>query len=392
MDVGLVSRMVPPLPPEEVCAVAYDRFMAEPTLIALPVVDGDHPVGLLKRTEFLIRLADRFGRPLFEKKPVTVLMDDAPFLVEHDTDIDTLNTLLTTSGQNVIQEGFIVVEQGRYRGLGTAEGLIHANMKKSADRMQALEHARVEAEAANKAKSNFLANMSHELRTPLNAIIGFSEFIIEGEETGRASDTVHYVRDIRDSGKHLLNVINSILDMSKLEASAFELREDYEDPLTVVDQSIRIMEAQAVTSNITLSIVNNCAPMDLYADLQVVRQILLNLLSNAIKFSPRDTEVVVVLSLNAIGNLEIEVRDHGPGLSDAELEDVMKPFVQADNSKTRNHEGTGLGLPLVNAFALAHGGSFRLESVLGKGTSAIVEFPAERCHFDRVAAEDDFLI
>ncbi|RMB04457.1 ATP-binding protein [Eilatimonas milleporae] len=377
--VDIVATLVPPVLPQDLCAKVYDRFTDDAGLVAIPVVENGRPVGLMRRADFLVKLADRYGRPLFERRPVTTLMDAAPLLVETQTSIEDLNTLLVTEQQAAIQHGFIVVDNGIYKGIGTAYTLLQANMEKAQERMQALERAQLEAEAANRAKSNFLANMSHELRTPLNAIIGFSEFIIEGMKKGTdMTEHMGYVGDIRDSGQHLLNVINSILDMSKLEANAFELREDYEDPVIIAEQAVRIIAGQAKTHDVTVVLEGDETLCDLFADLQVVRQILLNLLSNAVKFSPAGGKVRLVLGGTEDGGIQFRVIDKGPGMSETDLARVMQPFVQADGAFARRHEGTGLGLPLVNAFAEAHGGSFRLESALGVGTTAIVTFPPSR--------------
>lgn len=384
------SVFVEPASADEICASIFDRFTENGELVAIPVVGADGSVmGILRRTDFLVKLADRYGRPLFEKRDVTLLMDAKPLRVETATSVEELNQLLSVDETGALRDGFIVEHEGLYVGIGTANTILQANMRRAEERMVQLERAQIEAEAANRAKTNFLANMSHELRTPLNAIIGFSEIIINNI-SGSGMDQKHsgYVTDIRDSGQHLLNVINSILDMSKLEANAFALREDYESPAQISQQAMRIVEGQASRDNIRLLMDTGSVDCDLYADIQVMRQILLNLLSNAVKFSPSGSVVKVQLSINDSGALEIAVIDQGEGMDADALVQVMKPFVQADGKRARRHQGTGLGLPLVKAFTAAHDGEFILESEVGVGTCAKVILPASRVTTNAEADRD----
>lgn len=375
----IISMPIAPVPPHATCGEVYERFHTDPDLVAIPVVTGDKPVGLLKRIDFLIRLADRYGRPLYEKRPVAELMDASPLVIENNVALDQLNRALVGENKDSLQAGFIVVEDGVYVGIGTAYTLLKVNMERAERRMKDLEVARMEAEAATRARTQFLANMSHELRTPLNAIIGFAEFIMSEDVRGRdIRDHRGYIGDIRDSGKHLLSMINSILDLSKLEASAFVLREDYEAPREIAGQVVRMMEGMAKARDIVLEHKPAGHQFDLHADIQVVKQVLINLISNAIKFSPSGSLVRITDRINPDGCIEFMVADSGPGMSAEVIKRVMQPFVQADSGLARKHDGTGLGLPLVNAFVDAHGGKFQLVSKVGEGTTAHVLFPAER--------------
>jgi two-component system cell cycle sensor histidine kinase PleC len=370
---------IAPVPPHATCGEVYERFHTDPVLVAIPVVTGDKPVGVLKRIDFLIRLADRYGRPLYEKRPVAELMDASPLVIENNVALDQLNRALVGENKDSLQAGFIVVEDGVYVGIGTAYTLLKVNMERAERRMKDLEVARMEAEAATRARTQFLANMSHELRTPLNAIIGFAEFIMSEDVRGRdIRDHRGYIGDIRDSGKHLLGMINSILDLSKLEASAFVLREDYEAPREITGQVVRMMEGMAKARDIVLEHKSSGHQYDLHADIQVVKQVLINLISNAIKFSPTGSHVRITDRISPDGCIEFLVADKGPGMTADVLKRVMQPFVQADSGLARKHDGTGLGLPLVNAFVEAHGGKFQLSSKVGEGTVAHVVFPAER--------------
>jgi len=376
---GIVSCPVQPVGLGELCGGVYDRFTSAPDLMAVAVVEKGKPIGLLKRLDFLTRLADKYGRPLYEAKPVTSLMDTNPVMVEETESLDTLNAMLLADSGNALQHGFIVLENGFYKGIGTASTILQNNMARTEERMIELEYAQREADSANKAKTQFLANMSHELRTPLNAIIGFSEFLLTEAERGREVGNFEgYISDIRSSGKHLLGVINSILDMSKIEAGAFELSEDYVYTDELADQVIRMMEGMAWTKKITLQTVGFSNDSELYVDVQVLKQALINLLSNAIKFSPEGADVNLISRQHPNGEFEICVCDNGPGLGEEALQKVLEPFVQAEAEHNRRFEGSGLGLPLVKAFIEAHGGRFELESTQGKGTNAKVFLPANR--------------
>jgi two-component system cell cycle sensor histidine kinase PleC len=381
-DTDIVPLFVTPVAPDDICAIAYDRFEEDQSLIAIPVVKDGIPIGLLKRMSFMLVLAGRFGRALFERKPVTELMDESPLIVEYGSPIDTINSFLLTHGEAAVQTGFIFVENGLYMGIGTAYTVLHANMRKAEARASELDKALIEAEAANRAKSNFLANMSHELRTPLNAIIGFSDLILLQVNTGatpiNANSHLDYAKDINNSGKHLLNVINSILDMSKLDAGAFVLREDSFELSEITDQAIHIVNGQAVPKDISIDFQDNLPDIVLYADAQVYRQILINLLSNAVKFSKGGSNVILSTAIAANGDLQIDITDQGIGIAVEELEHIRKPFMQAERTFARNHEGTGLGLPLVDAFMKAHDGTLDIMSEIGVGTKVTITFPSNR--------------
>lgn len=378
-DNRIISTPVKPVGQDALCGAVFERFQSDSDLVAVPVTDKGTPIGLLKRTEFLVRLADRFGRPLYENRPVTELMDRNPLVVDEELGTDDLYDSLMSDWRPALQEGFIVTQGGLYKGIGTSYTLLQQHMRRAEARMKALDAARLEAEAAIRTRSQFLANMSHELRTPLNAVIGFAEFILAERSQGRpVNDVWSYVTDIRDSGTHLLGIINSILDFSKLEANAFTLREDYEAPQEIIHRVVRMMTAEARKKNIRLSTDAEDIGVELYADLQVCKQILINLVSNAIKFSPVGASVEISLKLTRENEIEYTVLDDGPGMSAEELVRVLEPFVQADAGLSRRHEGTGLGLPLVKAFAEAHGGQFYLDSQQYQGTRAAIRFPATR--------------
>jgi PAS domain S-box-containing protein len=260
-------------------------------------------------------------------------------------------------------------------------------------REEDLRRARDEAELANRAKTEFLANMSHELRTPLNAVIGFSE-IMKVELFGKLGHDKYqeYAAAIFDSGSHLLQVINDVLDLSKIEAGKFELHEQEIDIKMTIDSAMRLMRERAGNADVALSIeVEEDLPA-LYADERLVKQMLINLLSNAVKFTKPGGAVCVRSHLEPDGGLYLAVRDTGVGIAKDDLARVMEPFTQVEGALNRRYEGTGLGLPLVNRLVTLHGGSFTLESKPEVGTNAMIRFPPKRLMACRAVAPENYLI
>jgi two-component system cell cycle sensor histidine kinase PleC len=236
----------------------------------------------------------------------------------------------------------------------------------------------VEANKANHSKSEFLANMSHELRTPLNAIIGFSD-IMDRETFGPVGNTHYasYVKDIAASGYHLLSIINDILDLAKAEANKITLEERDVDLVQLAAESIRMCEPKALQSGIKILLRSCGDQVVVRADGKLILQILLNLVSNAVKFSHdgRQVEVTVAISDRSV---LVRVRDEGIGIPATDVERVLRPFEQVENSLTRRHSGTGLGLPYAVKLAELHNGTLWIESQVNVGTSVTVALPRER--------------
>jgi len=235
------------------------------------------------------------------------------------------------------------------------------------------------AEAANLAKSRFLAQMSHELRTPLNAILGFSE-VMQGEILGPHANPTYkeYASDIHNSGQHLLNLINEILDLSRIEAGRYELNEEAVNLAHMAEESRHLLKMRANNRGITVHEIYQPDLPKIWADDRAVRQICLNLLSNAIKFTPQGGEVWLKVGWTASGGQYLAVRDTGTGISEEELPIALSPFGQGSNAIKSAEQGAGLGLPIVKGLIELHGGSFTLRSKLREGTEVIVTFPAER--------------
>ena len=239
--------------------------------------------------------------------------------------------------------------------------------------------AKLASDAANRAKSEFLANVSHELRTPLNAILGFSE-VMTNEMFGPLGGPRYrdYARDIHKSGEHLLELINDILDVAKIEAGHYEPRDDEVCVNSVLEGCVRLLQPRVEAGGVTLSTAIQRQGLYVRADERALKQIVLNLLSNAVKFTPTGGWVKVSATVHADGGMSLSVADTGIGIAAEDIPRVLLPFQQIDSSLSRRIEGTGLGLPLAKSLAEAHGGRLEITSALGQGTTVTVQFPAER--------------
>ncbi|MAW87115.1 MAG: PAS domain-containing sensor histidine kinase [Phyllobacteriaceae bacterium] len=239
------------------------------------------------------------------------------------------------------------------------------------------------AEAANLAKSEFLANMSHELRTPLNAVIGFSEVMQSGLFGPLGSDRYEeYARDIHQSGNYLLNVINDILDMSKIEAGRFTLDHESFDLCPMIKETVSMVALQAKAKNITME-TRISDSLTLFADRRAMKQITLNLLSNAVKFTGEGGRVMV-RARNMSGAVTLTIEDNGCGIPSAALRKLGRPFEQVQNQFSKNHNGSGLGLAISRSLAELHGGALKIRSREGRGTIVSVRIP--HAHDEKLAA------
>src|SRR5271166_116225 len=348
-----------------------------------------HPLGVDEQTGtfmlFVMLLVVAISSMLASSLPVAVLALTLPVTIAI-----ALNFVLKGTLRDYILAVMALTAEGyfsllAYRLYSTTLATLEARAEKDAligelEQSKSIsDEARRRAETANIAKSRFLAQMSHELRTPLNAILGFSE-VMKGEIFGAHAVPMYkdYAGDIHSSGVHLLNLINEILDLSRIEAGRYELNEEAVSLNRVVEDCHHLLKLRAGNRGIMIHDLFEPELPRLWADERAVRQICLNLLSNAIKFTPQGGEIWLKVGWTASGGQYLSVKDTGPGIPEEEIPIVLASFGQGSNSIKSAEQGAGLGLPIAKSLVDMHGGTFTLKSKLRIGTEVIVTFPPER--------------
>ena len=279
--------------------------------------------------------------------------------------------------------GFTVIMIAVARNAARQSRENHAMRLAQARLIRELRTAHAAVARSDLAKSRFLATMSHELRTPLNIVLGFAK-TLEDAPLGPHRDPRYgeYATNIRESGEHLLALINDVLDLSRVGAGEYRLHPEWLDPGDVVQSVVRGHSEIAQTRGVSLrrDVAADLPP--LWADPRALRQVLINLVSNALKFTPADGHVTVTVQRGDAGMLAIAIADTGPGIPEEEQEKVLQPFVQADNQANRHHEGTGLGLALSKQLTDLHGGHLVLDSTPGAGTTVTIHLPVAAANMD----------
>ena len=377
------GRIAVPLPPivfDLPCARVYEMLQEQGAPRAAAVIDDDGRVlGLVNRLRFLSKYSQRFIPELYAKRPVTAMADGNALVVDEKMRVSELSATITEDHPDALRECFVITQGGKYLGIGTGEALVKAKIALLSERETQLNAALVAAEDADRTRANFLALMSHELRTPLNAIIGFSE-ILSGEMFGPHVVKAYgsYAGDILGAGRHLLSLINDILDLSKCDAGHLELHSQPVELAGLLRDCLRYVQGRATENQVALAI---ALPDDLppvRADDLRLKQVVLNLLSNAVKFTMPGGRVTLSAGVAADGGVMIAVADTGIGMSPEQIPIALEPFRQISSPLARNVEGTGLGLSMAKALTERHGGKLSIESALDVGTTVRIQLPPGR--------------
>lgn len=365
------------------------------TLLNAAVANMAEGISIIDRDDCLVVADDALGRlldlPVELRKPGIFARDILRFIAQrgdygpHDGSERAIDALVegrlatmrageSHSFERTTPQGGVIEVRGRRLPTGElVTSYIDISHLKAAE--AAILHAKEAAELANRAKTEFLATISHELRTPLNAIIGFSEIIRDQAFGLQANERYRgYAGDIHESGTHLLNIINDILDIAKIEAGTVSLHVAPVDIGDTVAQALRLVRQRAADSELDVKIDVSTDLPRIEGDQRRLKQVFLNLITNAVKFTPRGGRVTIAAQREGQG-VVIEVADSGIGMSEADIKIALEPFRQVESQLSRSVEGTGLGLPLARSLVLLHHGSLVLESSLGMGTRAIVRLP-----------------
>ena len=381
LTAGVLAARTPPLTENTTCGEVYDWFVAHPAVPAAAILDSDTGavLGLINRFIFFAKYAKQYVPELFSRKSILKLANQSPLIVDSEVRLADLGATLLVENPDALIECFVVTRRGRHLGVGTGEALLMGKVKLLQAREEDLSRALKAETRANAAKSDFLALMSHELRTPLNAIIGFSE-VLGTEMMGPLGHPRYreYANDVHGAGKHLLALINDILDLSKAAAGKFELACEEIAPIDIVIECLRLTRGKAHEGGLRLT--SDMAPglPNLIVDRLRFKQALLNLCSNAIKFTPPGGSVHVSAHQMADDSFVLTVRDTGIGMSPEQIPVALEPFRQVASPFARNAEGTGLGLALVKSLIECHDGRLEIESALHKGTTVRLILPPAR--------------
>jgi signal transduction histidine kinase/CheY-like chemotaxis protein len=349
--IGDFASGAAPIGPDTPGAHVFERFEREPDTLAIAVVDAhDRPVGLVERNAFTLRMAAEFGRALYARRPASSFMDPSPRVLDADADAETLFETLDAGNLGALLNGFVVVSNGRYVGVGAGVHLLQAGSAIHRKRAQAmsvlardLARAEQDARTSSRAKSEFLAVMSHEIRTPLNGVLGVAA-LMERELTQDAMRP--YVRTILDSGQSLLRLLTDALDMSRAEAGLMTFETGPVSLQAIARDLTNLWGPRADEKALSLGVTCDAEGADhVVADEVRLKQLLNNLIGNALKFTPSG-EVAVHIAARAEGadaHLTVTVDDSGPGVAEDTAATIFDPF----NTGRAGREGAGAGLGLA---------------------------------------------
>jgi two-component system, sensor histidine kinase len=363
-------------------AAVYQRFEREPDVLAIAVVDAaGRPVGIVERNTFFLRMAAEYGRALYAQRPTAMLMNAEPLVVEGDVGLMVFTREVLAERPSELLQGFIVVQDGRYAGIGSALSLLQATSRANRDHAlemtklaDTLKAAEAQAQAALSAKSKFLAVMSHEIRTPLNGVLTVADIL--SRRLGQA-ELKPYVQTILDSGQTLLRLLTDALDFSRADAGHLELQQEPFRVSSLLDDVAGLWSAPAAEKALDFSI-DYHGPADLWAlgDEVRLRQVFNNLIGNALKFTDRGAVRVRLTAerQDVYVRMTAEVADSGPGVGDARLAHIFQPFVQEEMGRAKG--GTGLGLAICRELVERMDGAIEARHTPGGGLTVAFQTTA----------------
>ena len=380
------EAVTPQTPGREVFA----RFEREPDTLAIPVVDGRRPVGLIERRDFLLKIAHPFGHALYAQRPVTCLMDADPPIVEAGVAIDTVCDALMKGGSGASLRGFIVTRNGRYHGVGTVVSLLRAvneaqrrELAAMAAQVRELNDTRMQALMSARDKSQFLTVMSHELRTPMNGVLAVAELLRRQPLNAQAHA---HVTTIVESSESLLRILQDALDLSRAEAGELELHPEPTPLRALMDDVQALWAPRAAEDNVTLMIsYEGDTELAAVVDGPRLKQVFNNLVGNALKFARNG---VVEASLKAVAagdriTLEARIRDDGPGVEADRAETIFEPFIHGSAK-----DGAGLGLSICRQIIGRMGGRIWAENNPGRGATFAFDLEVDRTRIEAPATSN----
>lgn len=378
--IEVLTERMDPITPSTLASDVFMRFRDEPDTLVIPVVDDGHPVGLIERNAFLLKIAGPFGHALYSNRPVTHVMDSEPAVVEAGVRIDSFCDIMLKGGSGALMRGFIVTRDGRYSGVGTAVSLLQAindeQRRQNAEMVEqtaALTDSRTQALASARAKSQFLSIMSHELRTPMNGVLAVAELLRRQPLNDAAQN---HVQTIIDSSETLIRILQDALDLSRAEAGELELTPVATPLRALMDDIEQMWSPRASQDGVTLMIGYE-GDTELAAEIDPMRlkQVFNNLIGNALKFA-RNGMVEARLKAWAEGDdvrMEARVRDDGPGIDADKVDAIFEPFVHGSGP-----DGAGLGLSICRQIVDRMDGRIWAENNAGRGATFAFDFHAAR--------------
>jgi len=356
-----------------------ERFFNIQNLDALALVEENMPVGIVTRTKLLFKLFRRYGFELYERKPIITISDKNPLIVKEDESLDTaIDKALKRSPEDIYDEIIVTDDSGFYKGLLSVKQMIIQQSNVLANSIIQREMANAKAkefEELNKIKSQFIANVTHELRSPVNVIIGLAELMRVSAERGYVEQLKDRISLLMSTAINLRAIVTNILDLSKIEAGKMEVIYEHFDIVTLIREVADTIKV--LLGNKPVDVILNLPENSLIinSDPVKVRQIITNIASNAAKFTEKG-KITITLEANN-NNAIVSISDTGIGIKDEDIEKLFVAFTQLEDSKTKRHEGTGLGLTITKNLLNLIGGNISVSSKFGEGTTFKITVPSK---------------